>query len=234
MTDDDETEIEIECDCDQPEPGTVIMSNKVVPTETKSIYVLKGSIATSTEIRHVYFQYTGIKSDSITIDWNTQFRYSIKRIQTGGTEMTVTGFIENTITPQRDNYWIRLVSPRIIKADTYEVGDFEVKAKNATFEMDRYEIIDDEWYIKYGNYLHNDETTQYEITADPINTSETIMKICGYTDKNGMRYSFFNKDVIQFYSIKGTFEIPHGKVVVTDGLYLNQGETLKCESLIIA
>ena len=148
--------------------------------------------------------------------------------------MNVEGNIENSITPKQDDSWIRLVSPRIIKADTYEVGYFEVKAKNAKFEMDRYEIIDNEWYVKYGNYLHNDETTQYAITSDPINTSETIMKICGYTDKNGLQYPFFNKDVIQFYSIKGSFEIPHGKVVVTDGLYINQGETLKCVSLIIA
>lgn len=232
MTDDDE--IEIECGCSEPESGTIIMWNRAVPTETKQIYVLKGSIRTSSDINYVYFQYTGKKDELLTINWNTQFRYSIEKRQSGGTTMNVEGDIEDVITPKQDDSWIRLVSPRIIKADTYEVGDFEVEAKNAIFEMDRYEIIDDEWYIKYGNYLHNDETTQYAITTDPINTSETIMKICGYTDKNGIRYSFFNKDVIQFYSIKGTFEIPHGKVVVTDGLYLNQGETLKCVSLVIA
>ena len=59
MTDDDDDnddEIEIECDCDEPESesGIVIMSNRVVPNETKSIYVLKGSIRTSSEINHVY------------------------------------------------------------------------------------------------------------------------------------------------------------------------------------
>lgn len=231
MTDD---EVEINCACSEPESGTIIMWNRVVPSETKLIYVLKGSIRTSSKIDHVYFQYTGKEDELLTIDWNTQFKYSIEKRQSGGTSMNVEGNIENSITPRQDDSWIRLVSPRIIKADTYEVGDLEVEAKNAKFEMDRYEIIDNEWYVKYGNYLHNYETTQYAITADPINTSETIMKICGYTDKNGLRYPFFNKNVIQFYSIKGSFEIPSGKVVVTDGLYLNQGETLKCVSLIIA
>ena len=148
--------------------------------------------------------------------------------------MTVTGSIENTITPNQNNSWIRLVSPRIIKADTYEVGDFEIEAKNATFEMDRYEINGTLWYIKYGNYLHNDNTRYYIINTDPINTSGNMAKIYGYIDENGNPVSFINTDVIQFYSIKGSFEISSGKVIVKDGLYLNQGETLKCVSLIIA
>lgn len=47
-------EIEIECGCSEPESGTIIIWNRVVPTETKSVYVLKGSIRTSSEIKHVY------------------------------------------------------------------------------------------------------------------------------------------------------------------------------------
>lgn len=186
-------------------------------------YELQVTIPTTEDIDIIYFLYVGNDENMITIKENTIIKYKEKDIQ-------------NNIGPYNfdEEYVIRLCDPQIITDTLFTIGRYTIEAYNPIFISEMYEYDEDTdlYYVKgdYREISDEDGKLVVTITNDVIGGGR---RIAGYM-KLLQKVDVTSNMIWKVRNLMGSVEFVHGTVKIEGALYIREGETLKCESLIIA
>ena len=170
----------------------------------------------------VFFLYTGDEENIITIKKSTNIVYE-------GNE------IIEYIQPYDYDYSmpICLCDPNIVKETVFNVGKYTIYTSNPIFISEMYEYDEDTdlYYVK-GNYREiSDEDGKLVVTI----TNDVIgggRRIAGYMQLL-QKVDVTSNMIWKVRNLMGSVEFVHGTVKIEGALYIREGETLKCESLII-
>lgn len=175
---------------------------------------------------NVFFLYTGDEENIITIRKNTNIVYRYNEIDNEINE-NIRPYAHKVFMP------IRLCDPNIIQETIFSVGKYTIYTSNPVFVSEMYEHDEetDLYYVK-GNYREisdEDGKLVVTITKDVIGGGR---RIAGYM-KLLQKVDVTSNMIWKVHNLMGSVEFVHGTVKIEGNLYIREGETLDCESLII-
>lgn len=144
--------------------------------------------------------------------------------------------IQNDIGPYNfdGEYVIRICDPQIITDTLFKIGRYTIEAYNPVFISEMYEYNEDTdlYYVKenYRSLITENGKLVVRITDDVIGGGR---RIAGYMEL-GQKVDVTSNMIWKVHNLMGSVEFVHGMVKIEGNLYICEGETLKCESLIIA
>lgn len=186
------------------------------------IYILDATIYPMENIQEVFFSYVGNGENTITIKKDTIIKYNEIDIQ-------------NNISPYNfsKEYVIRLCDPQIITDTSFGIGRYKIEAYNPVFISEMYEYDEDTdlYYVKGDYRVIDTENGKLVVTI----TNDVIgggRRIAGYME-NGQKVDVTSNMIWKVRNLMGNVEFVYGTVKIEGNLYIREGETLKCESLVI-